>query len=110
LYIFFSILLMLDHQHDCFIFPAAIFAPAREAGMELVHPVDWGLSPATVLTAAYIGNLNVDYDPNCQNALPHVLICLKNTHMQWYAEGAQSVRDRPYNCMTSLSLVFTKAR
>jgi hypothetical protein len=91
-------------------FIAAIFAPAREAGMELVHPVDWSLSPATVLTAAYIGRLNADFDPHCREAVPHILVCFRITHLQWYTKGTQYVKDRPYSCLTSLSLVFRKTR
>jgi SAM-dependent methyltransferase len=89
---------------------AAIFRPAAAAGMQLVEPVFWGISPATLAAAEYIGVLGGAWKDECINTYPHVVFCqsMMQSPRRFFAPKPLHP-NRPMRCITSLTLAFRKA-
>ncbi len=86
----------------------AIFGPAEAAGLQLVEPVYWGISPATIAAAEYAGVLGGAWKDECVNSFPHVVFCQSVSHFAWWAESSPEQQQRPMRCIATLTLAFRK--
>jgi SAM-dependent methyltransferase len=87
----------------------AIFRPAATVGLQLVEPVYWGISPATLAAAEYTGVLGGAWKDECVNSYPHVVMCQSVAHFPWWATSSPEKKKRPMRCIASLTLAFRKA-